>query len=169
VAVFKGHDRRRLGREQVRETSIRTDGLNGLTVVTKPSPRESNPGHRTRSVSPRPRGRSLRRGFGDTRATVLARVVSRTCLEQHSPLPLYRRTGLRVVPPAVGCPGLGLRRRGLGRVWKTRGVGGPWFAREDFTLFGHLRPARRWRVPRTIRPAAVPEPPAGDLSFSVCS
>jgi len=50
-------------------TSMRTDRrgeLNGLIVVTKLSPYESNP-DRARSVSLRPRGWSLQRGLRNTR------------------------------------------------------------------------------------------------------
>jgi len=38
----------------------------------------------------------LRQGFGDTRATVRTRVISRTCFEQHSPLLLFRLMGFQV-------------------------------------------------------------------------
>jgi len=40
-------------------------GLNDVTIVTKPSPHESNPDHWTRSMSLRARGWSLRRGGKD--------------------------------------------------------------------------------------------------------
>jgi len=55
-------------------------GSTALTVVTEPSPRESNP-DRARSMSLRLRGWSLQRDLTDTRATVRARAISRTCLE----------------------------------------------------------------------------------------
>jgi len=71
-------------------TSKRTGGrggLNGLTTVANPSQYDSN----RESI----RSMSLRqRGFNDTRTTVHARVISRTCFERHSPLLLSRLRAL---------------------------------------------------------------------------
>jgi len=83
-------------------TSMRADGLNSLTIITKLSPHESNP-DRARSMSLLPRGWSLRRGLKDTRATVHAHVISRTCLKQLASLLLSRHMGLKVAP-AISCP-----------------------------------------------------------------
>jgi len=52
-----------------------------------------------RPVSLQPQGWSMRRGFSDTPATVLARVISRICLDQHLPLLLSRFMGLYIILP----------------------------------------------------------------------
>jgi len=83
-------------------TSMRTDGrggLDGLTVVTKPSPNESDP-DRVRSVSLRLRVWYLQRDLRDARVTVRARVISRTASNN---LRLSRHMNLKSTP-AISFP-----------------------------------------------------------------
>jgi len=72
-------------------------GLDGLTVVTE-RPARTNPTRIAGRVPCRYGG-----PCDGVRATVLARVISRTRLEQHSLLPLYRRMGFPITP-AISCP-----------------------------------------------------------------
>jgi len=62
----------------------------GLTSYAKPSPYESNPDELGSIRVATATTWSSWRGFSDTRTAILARVNSRTCLEQPSPQSLYR-------------------------------------------------------------------------------
>jgi len=117
------------------------DGLNGLTIVTKPSPHESSPDLRMRSVSLR----SLRRGFSDTRTTVLVCVISRTCLEHHKLLLHSRHMSFQeallhqlpvrldaAIPTAECHTGLNLRHQ------SSHPVVGPVVPCTRLGLYGHL-------------------------------
>jgi len=70
---------------------------NSLTIVTKPSPHESNP-DRARSVYLRLRVWSPQRGLRDTRATVRARAIGRTRVGQLVHPLLSRHVGLKIAP-----------------------------------------------------------------------
>jgi len=84
--------------------SMRTDGrggLNSLIAVVKPSPHESNTDG-ARSVSLPLLGKSLQQANRDTRSTVRARIISRTCLEAF-PL-FFRLTGFAALSAIICGP-----------------------------------------------------------------
>jgi len=122
-ALLKGHGRGRLDRELVvgrnanrfcldqdralRELVphlhvVRADNQQLNYCLRNPAHTKSN-SDKVRFMSLRPWGWSLWWGFSDTRATVLARVINRTCFKQHSSLLLSRHIGFRIAP-AISCP-----------------------------------------------------------------